>query len=122
VSLGRGRRLLLGVAALLLPLLAWPGTTLAAVRASEADSIRQSQTVEVDIAGDVITGRPAEVTVRATNPSSEANQGSLTVSLPGNPNVEILGASAVVGSPWVEPGGLGWAALAWPWAGWPSAV
>ena len=54
---------------------------------------RQAQTVEVDIAGDVIVGRPTEITIRATNPVPDANQGSLTVSLPGNPNVEILGAS-----------------------------
>jgi hypothetical protein len=78
--------------------------TLAHTGVSASADVRQGgQNVEVEIAGDAIVGRPTEIVIRAANPSGDANQGSITVSLPGNPNVEIVGASAP-GAKLFQPG------------------
>ncbi|MFN8632268.1 MAG: protein kinase [Chloroflexota bacterium] len=94
MRLGRGRQLLLGVAALLPTVLCLAGPVTAEAVVPPSVEVRQGQTVQVDIGGDAIVGRPVDVTVRAANPAGDANQGSLTISLPGNPSVEIVSASA----------------------------
>jgi hypothetical protein len=94
VIAGRGRHLLLGVAALLVAE-AWPTATVADARFSADTGVRQgSQNVDVETIGEAIIGRPIEMVFRATNPAQDANQGSITVSIPANVNVEIVGASA----------------------------
>jgi hypothetical protein len=87
-----GRQLLLGVAALFL-LLAAPMPARARGLPPDPAPVRQGQGIDVDIAGDVIIGRPVDITVRAANPAQDASQGSLTVSFTGGPSVEITGAS-----------------------------
>ncbi len=96
-----------GVAALVLGVLC-PGASVvlgqpAGPAAADVISVRQAGNVEIIIDGDVIVGRPAEITIRAANPVGDANQGSITVSLPGNPNIEIAGASAP-GAKLFQPG------------------
>jgi Protein kinase domain len=93
VSARGGRQLLLGVAALLVAE-AWPSTATAHPGVPGSVARQGAQTVEIEVVGDVVVGRPTEIVFRATNPAGDANQGSITVSLPGNPNVEIVGASA----------------------------
>lgn len=89
-------RSLAGVVAALLVAFSTPGL----VRASSAGPPRAAparqatQGIDVEVIGDVIVGRPVEIEVRAANPAADASQGSITVSLPGNPNVEIVRASA----------------------------
>jgi hypothetical protein len=94
----RRRQLRPGVAALLLVVAGLDiafGTSAALAAPPDGALARQgSQTVEVEIFGDVVVGRPVEVEVRAANPTADASQGSLTVALPGGPNVEIVQASA----------------------------
>jgi hypothetical protein len=95
---------LLSVAMLLL-VQGWRPAAVAAARdAGDADRIRQSgPSVEIEVVGDVLPGRPNDVVLRAANPAPDANQGSITVSLPGNPNVEIVNASAP-GAKLYQPG------------------
>jgi hypothetical protein len=52
-------------------------------------SIRQAGTVEYQIFGDVVPGRPVVVEFRATNPLADASQGSLTVSMYGDSNLDV---------------------------------
>jgi len=84
VNAERGRQLLLGVAALLLAGSCPPAPAHA----------QGGQSIDVEVVGDVVAGRPTEIVFRAVNPIGDAGQGSITVSLPGTLNVEIAGASA----------------------------
>gem|GEM_PF-2694753 len=99
-----GRQLLVGVAALLLAGSCPTVANAAGPSGPVGSTARQdAQTIEIEVVGDVVAGRPTEVVIRATNPAQDASQGSITVSLPGNPNVEIVGASAP-GAKLFQPG------------------
>jgi hypothetical protein len=104
VNGGAVRLGVLGVAVLLL-VQGWrPAPVVAVSDAANVDPMRQSgPTIEVEVVGDVLVGQPNEVVFRAANPAPDANQGSITVSLPGNPNVEIVNASAP-GAKLFQPG------------------
>jgi hypothetical protein len=80
------RRTLLAGAALLFA----SGPASAALAAS-VPSIRQGGgTVDYQILGAVVPGRPVVVEFRATSPVGNATAGSLTVSMSGDPNLEIV--------------------------------
>ncbi|MCC7371803.1 MAG: protein kinase [Chloroflexi bacterium] len=92
----RWRGLSLGLAALVMLLALAPRTVLAAAtaRPRTGETAQQGTGVEVEVFGDVIVGRPVDVEIRAANPVPDASQGSITVSIYGNPSIQIAGASA----------------------------
>jgi hypothetical protein len=70
-----------------MPFVGGEGTALAA---SEEPATRQSGgTIDVQVIGDVIVGQPASVEFRATNPTQDSSQGSITVSFSGDPSLDI---------------------------------
>ena len=94
MSVRGGRQLLLGVAALLVAE-AWSAVGVADAHQAGDGGVRQgSQNVDIETVGEAIVGRPVEMVFRATNPAQDVNQGSITVSIPTNVTVEIVGASA----------------------------
>jgi len=66
---------------------AWP----ARATGNDGASLRQTApNIDVQITGDVIIGQPVAIDVRATNPAQDANQGSITISLSGDPSMKIV--------------------------------
>jgi hypothetical protein len=85
------RRLLVALAALTLglPLGGSPLPPSTARAAQEFDVRQGGQTIEIQFFGDVVVGQPVSVEFRAANPAPDANQGSITVSLTGDPGLTI---------------------------------
>ena len=76
---GRWGRALPALAALVVSLA--PGSPANAQVQRDNDVRQGAPTIDIQIPGDIIVGRPSVIEFRATNPAQDASQGSITVSL-----------------------------------------